>query len=1411
MSDQSSDLSEPNVAGDSKGPLSPVKLALKEIRELRARLAEAESAQREPVAIVGVGMRFPGGVCDAASLWELLASGRDAITDVPRDRWDWRQYFDRNPEARGGMTAVRGGFLDDIAAFDAEFFGIAHREAAMLDPQQRLLHEVAWHALEDAAVAPESLQSSKTGIFLGLSNTDYYRAVLQDDLKIDAYAGSGTASSMAAGRLAYTLGVHGPAMTVDTACSSSLTAVHLAVQSLRSGESELALAGGVNVILAPQMHLVGSRAHMLSPDGKCKTFDAAADGYVRSEGCAVVVLKSLRNAVADGDRVLAVIRGSAVNHDGRSGGLTAPSGKAQAALLREAYAKAGVSVDDIGMIEAHGTGTSLGDPIEMEALGEVFRGRSQALAPVAVGSVKTNLGHAEAASGMAGLLRAVLALQHQAIPAHLHLRAKSGFIPWDELPFIVPDALTNWELSAGQTRRVAGVSSFGFSGTNAHIVLEEFVVGDSAEDAADGPEIAVLSARTPVALDAAKAALANWLEDHPEASLADVCRTLAMGRTHHAHRVAWVVNSREELVEALRSGVASTHAATEPPVCFLFTGQGSELAGMGLELYARSLVFREAVERLEGALGDTLGKKITSIWANENGELEQESLVQPALFAYGWALSELWRSWGVVPQVVIGKSLGEYVAATVAGVMTPEEGIRLVAARGRLTEVSALPEPTLDAFEAEAAKVEFRLPEVRWIANLTGKAVERDRPVDARYWRRHLRETVRFADGLAAAEVADEGVFLEIGAEPQLLALAEGIDPARQVASMRRGGAKGEWEELLTAAARLYTLGVHLDWKGVNAGRAWRKLSLPGYSFARTRHWFEIPERSSESPWKAMERAAQDQAAMVPMGLDVARIDERHRVVNGWASALIFTTLREVGAFDAGNLTGKMLVSRCGVAERHRSLMDRWLMRLSDEGVLTSELSDGATVHSLPNGVATVDPDSVWTDVVRLLVGDEPLRDYLANCAKRLLPVLRGAMNPLETLFPGGDGELATALYERSPGSAYVNRIAAALVAARARLPVRTNAGFPRRLRILEIGAGTGATTASVLAQLATEQVIYSFSDVSEIFLSRARQRFRDHAMEFVFFDLDREEDAAAHEGRYDMVLIANALHAAKNLQASLGRVRRVLQPGGALVLIETTEAQAWHDVSTGLIEGWQHFTDDARSGGSPLISLERWAEELGRAGFAHFTAAPGKAHPTAALGVQVVQAHRPFAVPIDQDSLDRGSAVASVRPRTGKVPEYSSAVVDALLGTASGVKNLREEIGEAPAKERLAIAMHATTVAVAETLGRGTSKSQLPAKDAKLMDLGLDSLMAIELRNRLRTVFGVSDLPSTLIFDYPTSEAIARLLLVQLGYAENGRDLDSSSEGKVELAPVVSPNDDELDEMSDDAIAELLRVRLGE
>jgi myxalamid-type polyketide synthase MxaC len=667
-------------------------------------------ASTEPIAIVGLGCRFPGGADSPDAFWRLLRDGVDAISEVPADRWDVDAYHDPDPEGSGKMASRYGAFLDAVDQFDAAFFGIAPREAMAMDPQQRLLLEVAWEALERAGVAPGSLAGSLTGVFVGLSTTDYAQLQMAagqaDD--IDIYFGTGSAVSVAAGRLSYVLGLQGPSMAIDTACSSALVAVHLACQSLRAGESDLALAGGVNVMLSPEASITFSRARMLAADGRCKTFDARADGYVRGEGCGVVVLKRLADAQRDGDPIWAVVRGSAVNQDGRSNGLTAPNGPAQAAVIRTALVQAGVAPNAIGYVEAHGTGTALGDPIEVQALAAVLGAGRPAEQPLLVGSVKTNVGHLEAAAGMAGLIKTVLALQHQTIPAHLHFETPSPHIAWADLPVAIPTQTRPWPSAAGA--RVAGVSAFGLSGTNAHVVLEEapepIPAGDSRPEAepssADRPRhLLSLSARSPAALRQMASRWADFLAANPNVSLADVCYTAGAVRTHFDHRLALAVDtpaSARENLAAFAQGEAAADLWYGQPgegktlrVAFLFTGQGAQLAGLGRQLYATQPTFRRALDRCAGALSGLLDQPLLDLLYGSpetTALLAQTRYAQPVLFALEWALAELWQAWGVAPRALLGHSLGEYVAACQAGVFSLEDGLRLVVARGQMMETT---------------------------------------------------------------------------------------------------------------------------------------------------------------------------------------------------------------------------------------------------------------------------------------------------------------------------------------------------------------------------------------------------------------------------------------------------------------------------------------------------------------------------------------------------------------------------------------------------------------------------------------------------------------------------------------------------------------------------------------------------
>jgi len=822
--------------------------ALREIQTLRSALAEAKSASREPIAIVGMACRFPGGANNPAEFWELLRNGVDAISEVPRSRWDVDALYDADPDAPGKMYTRFGGFIDSIDRFDAHFFGVSPLDAMNMDPQQRLLLEVAWKAFEDAAIVPD--KAPRTGVFVGSFMDDYLQSnfFAADRREIDAYNTLGLLRGLAAGRLAYALNLQGPAMQLDTACSSSLLTAHLAVQALRNRECDLALSGGVNLMLAPEVTIGLCRMRAMTPDGRCKTFDARADGYVRGEGCGIVVLKRLADAMTDGDRIYAVIRGSAVNHDGRSNGLTAPNGSAQKTLIRDALDAAGVAANDVQYVEAHGTGTSLGDPIEAIALGEVLcadRTCTDRTEPLLVGSVKTNFGHLESAAGAAALMKTALALHHGAIPPSLHFRDPNPHIPWDRLPISVASQLTPWPRPE---KRFAGISSFGMSGTNVHVVLEQAPPRPVA--ATDAINVLTLSAATREALDelAANYAVPN------DASIRDICDTSNRGRKHFNHRLAipadsqWGHDALVAAVAAARYRHSTNQPRKRPRVAFLFPGQGTEL-------------------------GET----------NAGG-------IQERLFVYQVDLARRWMAFGIRPDVVAGHSVGEYAAACISGafdfdggrklivererlmnalpergtmaaifadvekvraacgdgvsiaalngshvvISGPAAGVREVAEKfeGKLLNVanafhSSLMDPMLDAFESAAAQAPMKRPNIRFVSALTG-AEAGGEVVDPAYWRRHVRQPVRFAECIRNVN-AD--VFIEIGPKPTLIGMARHVldrDDAVMLCGLNA-------ESLAT----LYECGIDLDWSAQPKANT---VSLPTYPFQRQRFW--VPKRS---------------------------------------------------------------------------------------------------------------------------------------------------------------------------------------------------------------------------------------------------------------------------------------------------------------------------------------------------------------------------------------------------------------------------------------------------------------------------------------------------------------------------------------------------------------------------------------
>lgn len=1471
--------------------MTPVKRALLEIRELRERLGKAQSQQREPIAIVGMSFKLPGGVGDSAALSRLLWSGVDAVTEIPAQRWSLDELYAADPETPGKMTTRYGAFLDGVENFDAEFFGISPREAASMDPQQRLLLETAWAALENAGQSPATLAGSRTGVYLGISNNDYGRALYAHRELIDAYFSTGNAYSVAAGRLSYLLGLQGPSVAIDTACSSSLVALHLACQSLRLRECDRALVGGVNLILTPEMNINFSKANMMAPDGRCKTFDAAADGYVRGEGCVMLALRRLDEALAAGERVLAVIRGSAINQDGRSGGLTAPNGPAQEAVIRAALEAAQVPAGDIGYVEAHGTGTPLGDPIEVGAIGAVLCAGRDSAQPLLIGSVKTNIGHLEAAAGLAGLVKVVLGLQRREIPPHLHFRRGNPHIDWDSLAIAVPTEVTAWPVIGG--RRLAGVSSFGFSGTNAHVIVEEapsvavaphrldrpvHVLTLSARDEAGLQELArryesqLLPAANPThAVAAQNADAAGAAPD-----VGDLCFTANAGRSHFNHRLAVIGADADELRHRLHEfGAGDSNAAllagwrdgaSRPQVAFLFTGQGAQYAGMGRLLYDTSPVFRHALDACAAGLEPYLRPGLLEVIfaAGATTPLNETAYAQPATFAIEYALAMLWRSWGIEPVAVLGHSLGEYAAACVAGLLSLEDALRVVAERGRITHAlpaggsmaavfadesvvasqlthgdgqvwiaayngpehvvisgataavqavidrlagegvrvkllrvphaahSPLIEPALPALRKAVESVRFFEPTIALISNVSGAFASLAEVGHPDYWVAHMRQPVRFTQSIQA--LAAQGIthFIEVGPHPVLLGMGAECLPGGKhewLPSLHRD--RPDWSDLLESLQHLYVAGSDVNWTGFDQPYARRRVDLPTYPFRRRRHWMEVVGQpavaalSAGERWTRIARALQRQAERGPLDLNASSYTAKWDCLARLTAAHAIRTLRDAGLFTMADERHSLdeVLSTAGIAVTYRHLVQRWLQRLVAQDLLFVDGLFYTAKRALPDpGLA-----ALWEEAQARFADNSQLLAYVRHCGDLLGAVLTGAESPLETLFPGGSFELAEDLYQRSTTMRYVNDLAAAAMQA---LSESMPAG--RVLRVLEVGAGTGGTSAALLPVLEPERTRYRFTDVSEFFLERAQRQFANHPfIDYGLFDMERDPAAqgyAAHS--FDVIVSANAVHASTDLRLALRRLHELLAPGGVLLLVESTTHLAWFDMTTGLIEGWQHFADDLRTD-NPLLSSAVWTQALSDAGFEMAAAWPAEGSAAESLGQHVLVAR----VAGEADAVVEAADVPS-----GSVIRQSAATV--ALEQAAVFKQL---LRDALPADRLELVRGFVRERVMRVLR--LSAADEPGRNERLMDLGFDSLMAVQLRNLLSGGLGLDKpLPATVMFDYPTIDALAAHLLERMAPPVDAEASVTAAPGLAH--PVLGAA--AVAAMSDEQIEALLMERLG-
>ncbi|WP_446651796.1 SDR family NAD(P)-dependent oxidoreductase [Archangium violaceum] len=803
--------------------LTPLQQALLTIEKLQKKLAAGSRAEDGAIAIIGMGCRFPGGAVSPARFQELLWGGGEAVTELPADRRTLQGLYDPDPSKPGKMYLRRAGFVDGVDRFDAEFFRISRREAEGMDPQQRFFLEASWEALEDAGIPPHQLAGTRTGVFAGVHAKDYAFALEGGLEKVGAHYSTGVDASYVAGRLSYLLGLEGPSMAVDTACSSSLAAVHLACQSLRTDESTLAIAGGVKLILSPQLSVFLSKAGALSPSNRCRAFDRAADGMVQGEGCGVVILKRYRDAVRDGDRILATIRGTAMNHDGASGGLTVPNVRAQESLYRIALQRAGVEPGQVDYLEAHGTGTRLGDPIELEGVSRVYGGSRSPERPLWIGSVKPNIGHTEAAAGIAGLIKAVLVLQAGELPPSIHFEHPNPEFAWEGSGLAVPRERT--PLAGKATPHLVAVSSFGMSGVNAHALVEAYRERVS-EHADAGPYLLPLSARSEPALRELAGAWLRQLTLGSTRSLRDCCFTAGAGRSHHEQRLALVARTPEALCELLRTtadgrgGEGILHgqvkAAGGRDAVFVFGDAGAGTAGALRELL-RDASIRGHVEKLDGVIRQVAGWSLSEY-------VVRDATGSVARLASQLLLAELWRSYGVEPAAAAGYGMGEVAAGVVAGVLGVEEAVQLV-----------LQGPAAPTIRSQPAKCPFlSLSGEEWIG--TGGMVPAD------FWTRRQASKGRLELGLLAELLLERSAsaFLEFACEPSL---GEELDAAaqrrsRKVLVLPASPAEGDVRHgVLSSAARLYCEGFPLRFESLYPGA--RKTVLPTYPWQRERFWWD--------------------------------------------------------------------------------------------------------------------------------------------------------------------------------------------------------------------------------------------------------------------------------------------------------------------------------------------------------------------------------------------------------------------------------------------------------------------------------------------------------------------------------------------------------------------------------------------
>jgi acyl transferase domain-containing protein/acyl carrier protein len=1388
--------------------------SLKENDNLRRENEELVTAAREPIAIVGMACRYPGGISDADSLWDAVVEGRDGISPLPSDRgWDvFARAF-----GMSGVLSGSGGFLDGATEFDAGFFGISPREATAMSPQQRVLLETSWAALEHARIDADTARRATTGVFAGLMGEDYGIPVLMSDEDLGGYISTGTTPAVASGRVSYALGLTGPALTVDTACSSSLVAVHLAAQALRRGDCTLALAGGVSVMSTPSSFNEFARQGGLAEGGRCRSFAAGADGTAWAEGVGVLVLERLSDARRNGHRVLAVVRGSAVNQDGASNGLTAPNGPSQERVIRAALADAGLSTSDVDVVEAHGTGTRLGDPIEAQALLSTY-GRDRE-APLWLGSIKSNFGHAQAAAGVAGIIKVVQALRHGVLPRTLHVDEPTPQVDWSAGTVRLLTEQQPWP-ETGRPRRAA-VSSFGLSGTNSHVIIEG-VPEEATATSGDTPAVPwVLSAKSPAALRAQAAALRDHLAAHPELSAADVGLSLATTRTHFEHR-GYLAGA--DLVPVDHTGGR---------LAFLFSGQGAQKLGMGRDLAEAFPAFAEAFDEVLAALDPHLDRPLRDVlWGDDEDLLNQTSYTQPGLFAVEVALFRLFRSWGVRPDFVTGHSIGELAAAHVAGVLSLADAALLVTTRARLMQAlpaggamvaiqasedevtvtgdvgiaavngpnsvvisgpeedvlrlaagfegrktsrlavshafhSPLMTPMLADFARVAAGLSYAEPAIPVVSTVTGEVADVTTP---EYWIRNVAQTVRFADAITTLAAEGVSTFVELGPDAVLSAMAAESATGTFLAAQRRRH-PGD-RTAVDALAALHCEGRTVDWDAFFAPYNASAVDLPTYAFDRQRYWVELADSATAADsWRyriAWERVD-------PSGT----LDGRWLVV-GADDAFADALAKHVEVVRGGpeeDVDG--IVSLLPLADTITFVQDLdgsaplWCVTVN----ATSESPDPeqAALWGLGTVLALDLPDR-WGGLVDLPSADADLliaalstpdEDQLAVradgvYARRMVPAPAEPTTPWQprgtVLVTGGTGGIG----------AHLARWLAENGAEHLVLTSRRGADAPGAAELSDELTGLGVRVTIAACDVADRDALAALLDehpVTSVFHAASALPVPVPIGETTVDDflatgrakVDGARNLDELTGDLDAFVLFSSGAAiwGSGQQAAYGAANAYVD---ALARRRHAEGKPATSVAWG---AWAGDTMAAEGDLSrygldamePKLALEALRQAI------------GEGHPNLVVAA------------IDWARFVPTYTLARPRPLLRGVPAAVAALAaEPETGTTDLVARL-EKLSAADQEQELVELVRARAAAV---LRHGSADAVAP--HAAFRELGFDSLAAVELRNQLAAATGLA-LPATMVFDHPNPADLAAFLHGKLGLGAAAGDPVLSSVDELERA----------------------------